>query len=126
MGGLGKTTLARKVYNSDKVKKHFNCRVWVYISNECRTKELLLGLLQNLMSNHDYESRSSNKIKKKGKKKHDEAVSNSQSQDISSLSDDELNYDDVLNYEAVSNSQSQDISSLSDDELKKRVWECLK
>jgi hypothetical protein len=58
MGGLGKTTLARKVYNSDKVKKHFNCRAWVYVSNECRTRELLLGLLQNLMHNHDYESRS--------------------------------------------------------------------
>ncbi|XP_045788301.1 putative disease resistance RPP13-like protein 3 isoform X2 [Trifolium pratense] len=97
MGGLGKTTLARKVYNSDKVKKHFNCRAWVSVSNECRTRELLLGLLQNLMPEHDYESRSGNKIKKKGKKKHNEAVSN-----------------------------SQGFSSLSDDELKKRVWEFLK
>ncbi|XP_045788307.1 disease resistance protein RPP13-like [Trifolium pratense] len=97
MGGLGKTTLARKVYNSDKVKKHFNCHAWVSVSNECRTRELLLGLLQNLMPEHDYESRSGNKIKKKGKKKHNEAVSN-----------------------------SQGFSSLSDDELKKRVWEFLK
>ncbi|CAJ2662727.1 unnamed protein product [Trifolium pratense] len=97
MGGLGKTTLARKVYNSDKVKKHFNCHAWVSVSNECRTRELLLGLLQNLMPEHDYESRCGNKIKKKGKKKHNEAVSN-----------------------------SQGFSSLSDDELKKRVWEFLK
>jgi Leucine-rich repeat (LRR) protein len=97
MGGLGKTTLARKVYNSDKVKKHFNCRAWVYVSNECRTRELLLGLLQSLMPNHDSESRSGNKNKKKGKKKHNEAVSN-----------------------------SQGFSSLSDDELKKRVREFLK
>ncbi|XP_045788308.1 disease resistance protein RPP13-like [Trifolium pratense] len=97
MGGLGKTTLARKVYNSDKVKKHFNCHAWVSVSNECRTRELLLGLLQKLMPKHDYESRNGNKIKKKGKKKHNEAVSN-----------------------------SQGFSSLSDDELKKRVWEFLK
>ncbi|XP_058769233.1 putative disease resistance RPP13-like protein 3 [Vicia villosa] len=95
MGGLGKTTLARKVYNSDEVKKHFNCRAWVYVSNECRARELLLGLLQNLMPNHNYECRSSNI--KKGEKKHKEAGNN-----------------------------SQDISSLSDDELKKRVRECLK
>ncbi|CAL5212636.1 unnamed protein product [Lathyrus oleraceus] len=58
MGGLGKTTLARKVFNSDEVKKHFNYRAWVYVSNECRARELLLGLLQNLMPNNDYEGRS--------------------------------------------------------------------
>ncbi|CAJ2662736.1 unnamed protein product [Trifolium pratense] len=97
MGGLGKTTLARKVYNSDKVKKHFHCRAWVYVSNDCKTRELLLSLLQYLMPGHDFESRCGNKIKKKGKKKHNEAVSN-----------------------------SQGFSSLSDDELKKRVWEFLK
>ncbi|KAK2435077.1 disease resistance protein RPM1 [Trifolium repens] len=85
MGGLGKTTLARKVYNSEKVKNHFNCRIWVYVSNECRVRELLLGILQNLMPNNAYECRSSNKKKSK---KHNEAVNNSQ--DISNLSDDEL------------------------------------
>ncbi|QCD88933.1 disease resistance protein RPP13-like [Vigna unguiculata] len=46
MGGLGKTILARKVYNDTQVKQHFKCRAWVYVSNECRVKELLLGLLK--------------------------------------------------------------------------------
>jgi hypothetical protein len=32
MGGLGKITLAKKIYNNDRVKSHFPCRVWVYIS----------------------------------------------------------------------------------------------
>ncbi|MCI18640.1 disease resistance protein, partial [Trifolium medium] len=76
MGGLGKTTLARKVYNSAKVKKHFNSRTWIYVSNECRVRELLIGIHQNLMST------------KRRSKKHNEAVNNSD--DISNLSDDEL------------------------------------
>ncbi|CAJ2679540.1 unnamed protein product [Trifolium pratense] len=77
MGGLGKTTLARKVYNSEKVKKHFNSLTWIYVSNECRVRELLMGIHQNLMSSN-----------KKKSKKHKEAVNNSD--DISNLSDDEL------------------------------------
>ncbi|KAF4399980.1 hypothetical protein G4B88_021194 [Cannabis sativa] len=34
MGGLGKTTLAKKVYNDDDVKNHFDCRAWVFISHQ--------------------------------------------------------------------------------------------
>ncbi|MED6224467.1 hypothetical protein PIB30_084384, partial [Stylosanthes scabra] len=49
MVGLGKTTLARKVYNSHEVKLYFGCHAWVYVSNECRVKELLLGLIKSLM-----------------------------------------------------------------------------
>ncbi|XP_068487736.1 disease resistance protein RPP13-like isoform X1 [Phaseolus vulgaris] len=64
MGGLGKTTLARKVYNNSEVKQHFECRAWVYVSNECRVRELLLGLLKHLMPNFDQQC----KDKKKGKK----------------------------------------------------------
>lgn len=49
MGGLGKTTLAKKVYNNNRVKNHFNCRAWVYVSNEFRAREILLGVLRCLM-----------------------------------------------------------------------------
>nr|XP_007131451.1 hypothetical protein PHAVU_011G014500g [Phaseolus vulgaris]ESW03445.1 hypothetical protein PHAVU_011G014500g [Phaseolus vulgaris] len=64
MGGLGKTTLARKVYNNSQVEQHFTCRAWVYVSNECRVRELLLGLLKHLMPNFEQQC----KDKKKGKK----------------------------------------------------------
>ncbi|XP_014522641.1 disease resistance protein RPP13-like [Vigna radiata var. radiata] len=53
MGGLGKTTLARKVFNNSQVKHHFYCHAWVYVSNECRVRELLLGLLKQLMPNFE-------------------------------------------------------------------------
>ena len=48
MGGLGKTTLARKIYNNNDVKNYFNFRRWVYVSQKYRIKELLLEILKGL------------------------------------------------------------------------------
>jgi hypothetical protein len=50
MGGLGKTTLARKIYNNDRVKSHFPCRVWVYVSEDFKINELLIEILKSQMS----------------------------------------------------------------------------
>ncbi|XP_047166606.1 disease resistance protein RPP13-like [Vigna umbellata] len=77
MGGLGKTTLARKVYNSNQVKNHFDCRAWVYVSNECRVDELLLGLLKNSMPKFEQQRRGNKKVKKSAK-------------DVNSLNEEEL------------------------------------
>ncbi|XP_030941895.1 disease resistance protein RPP13-like [Quercus lobata] len=48
MGGLGKTTLARKIYNNNDVKNYFNFRGWVYVSQEYRIRGLLLEILKGL------------------------------------------------------------------------------
>ncbi|XP_059440227.1 putative disease resistance RPP13-like protein 3 [Corylus avellana] len=48
MGGLGKTTLARKIYNNVGVKRHFECRAWVYVSQDFRIRELLLKILKEM------------------------------------------------------------------------------
>jgi hypothetical protein len=48
MGGLGKTTLARKIYNNLLVMRHFNCHVWVCVSQDFRIRELLLQILKEL------------------------------------------------------------------------------
>ncbi|KAK7340854.1 hypothetical protein VNO77_21570 [Canavalia gladiata] len=54
MGGLGKTTLARKIYNSNKVKNTFPCRAWGYVSNDYRPREFFLSLLKCLMPPSKY------------------------------------------------------------------------
>ena len=48
MGGLGKTTLARKIYNNIDGKNYFDVQGWVYVSQEYRIKDLLLEILKNV------------------------------------------------------------------------------
>ncbi|XP_034681337.1 putative disease resistance protein At1g50180 [Vitis riparia] len=46
MGGIGKTTLAKKIYNHSRVVDHFqSCRVWVYVSQDCRPRDIFQQIL---------------------------------------------------------------------------------
>ncbi|XP_071924935.1 putative late blight resistance protein homolog R1B-17 [Coffea arabica] len=45
MPGLGKTTLAKKVYNSPSVASHFHVRAWCCISQKHQRRQLLLDIL---------------------------------------------------------------------------------
>ncbi|XP_058788082.1 disease resistance protein RPM1-like [Vicia villosa] len=45
MGGQGKTTLAKKVFDSKDVVRHFNCRVWITVSQSYNVEELLRDML---------------------------------------------------------------------------------
>ena len=57
MGGLGKTTLAKKVYNQRDVHGHFDCKAWVYVSQEFRAREILLAIALQVMSLSDEEKK---------------------------------------------------------------------
>ncbi|KAA8539674.1 hypothetical protein F0562_026366 [Nyssa sinensis] len=50
MGGFGKTTLAKKIYNHDNVKRHFECHAWTFISQQYATRDVLLGILTKVFS----------------------------------------------------------------------------
>ncbi|CAN6566635.1 unnamed protein product [Malus baccata var. baccata] len=50
MGGSGKTTLAKQVYNGNEVKRHFDCFAWVCVSQQCQGKEVLEDILIKLTS----------------------------------------------------------------------------
>ncbi|KAI8004230.1 putative disease resistance protein [Camellia lanceoleosa] len=49
MGGLGKTTLARKVYHHQDVRCHFDAFTWVSISQQWQLKDVLQRILTKLI-----------------------------------------------------------------------------
>ncbi|KAE8718050.1 Disease resistance protein RPP8 [Hibiscus syriacus] len=48
MGGIGKTTLAKKVYKHVDVNRRFDCLAWVFISQQCNPREVLLDVLMKV------------------------------------------------------------------------------
>ncbi|XVE54607.1 hypothetical protein DITRI_Ditri03aG0095400 [Diplodiscus trichospermus] len=49
MAGLGKTTLAKKIYCSSNVKRYFDSCAWIYVSQEYKAGELLRDLCKKVM-----------------------------------------------------------------------------
>ena len=49
MGALGKTTLAKKVYNDNDVQQYVDCHAWIYVSQEHTIRELLQGIADCVM-----------------------------------------------------------------------------
>ncbi|XP_028124912.1 putative late blight resistance protein homolog R1A-3 [Camellia sinensis] len=48
MPGLGKTTLAKKVYNDPLIIYHFHIRAWINVSQEYRKRDVLLSLFYSI------------------------------------------------------------------------------
>ncbi|XP_062083466.1 putative disease resistance protein At1g50180 [Humulus lupulus] len=57
MGGLGKTTLARKVYHHPQVRDYFDCFAWASITQQCVVREIWEGILFGLISPNTKEKR---------------------------------------------------------------------
>ncbi|XP_027099950.1 putative disease resistance protein At1g50180 [Coffea arabica] len=49
MGGIGKTTLARKVYHHERLKHYFKGFAWVCVSQQWQPNDLLQGILLKLI-----------------------------------------------------------------------------
>ncbi|KAH0671781.1 hypothetical protein KY290_023967 [Solanum tuberosum] len=52
MAGLGKTALARKIYNSRSIIDHFDGRAWCSLSQTYNRRELLLQILKQITDDH--------------------------------------------------------------------------
>ncbi|KAL2485132.1 Disease resistance protein (CC-NBS-LRR class) family [Abeliophyllum distichum] len=48
MPGLGKTTLAKKIFLDPRIEYEFHTRVWVYVSQDCNRKEVFLAILEKI------------------------------------------------------------------------------
>ncbi|KAL5794594.1 hypothetical protein ACOSP7_003188 [Xanthoceras sorbifolium] len=48
MGGLGKTTLAKQVYDDSEVKKHFAIHAWIIVSRSFQMEDILKDMVQQL------------------------------------------------------------------------------
>uniref|UniRef100_A0A6N2M6X5 NB-ARC domain-containing protein n=1 Tax=Salix viminalis TaxID=40686 RepID=A0A6N2M6X5_SALVM len=48
MGGLGKTTLAQLVYNEERVKQHFDLKIWVCVSTDSNIKRLTRAIIESI------------------------------------------------------------------------------
>ncbi|CAM0947781.1 unnamed protein product [Alopecurus aequalis] len=48
IGGVGKTTLAQKIYNDEKIKGNFNKHAWICVSQEYNEVALLKEVLRNI------------------------------------------------------------------------------
>nr|ABA54554.2 disease resistance protein [Triticum aestivum] len=53
MGGAGKTTLARKVYTSSRVKEHFDTLAWVTVSQKFKGIDLLKDIMKQITGHKD-------------------------------------------------------------------------
>ncbi|XP_057435692.1 disease resistance protein RPM1-like [Lotus japonicus] len=54
MGGQGKTTLARKVFESKEVMANFDCRAWITVSQSYSVEGLLRDMLQQLDKGNNF------------------------------------------------------------------------
>ncbi|XVF17942.1 hypothetical protein REPUB_Repub10bG0168400 [Reevesia pubescens] len=48
MGGLGKTTIAQKVFNEREIEQHFDRRMWVSVSQKFTEEQIMRSMLRNL------------------------------------------------------------------------------
>uniref|UniRef100_A0A2N9FGY5 Uncharacterized protein n=1 Tax=Fagus sylvatica TaxID=28930 RepID=A0A2N9FGY5_FAGSY len=46
IGGVGKTTLVKKVYNNEKVAAHFDCCAWITVSQSYRMEKLFRDMIK--------------------------------------------------------------------------------
>ncbi|XP_050246238.1 disease resistance protein RPM1-like [Quercus robur] len=53
MGGLGKTTLTKKVYDHQRVRGHFDCHAWISVSQSYKIEDLLRSIIKQFCKDRE-------------------------------------------------------------------------
>ncbi|PHU08536.1 hypothetical protein BC332_20396 [Capsicum chinense] len=61
MGGIGKTTLARKVYDDSSIRPRFDTCAWVTVSEEYNERQVLLELVSSISRDRTYSNQEMSK-----------------------------------------------------------------
>ncbi|XP_060172241.1 putative disease resistance RPP13-like protein 3 [Lycium barbarum] len=56
MGGIGKTTLARKAYDDPQIINRFDIHIWLTISQEYKIRDLLLSVVSCILNENKEET----------------------------------------------------------------------
>lgn len=51
MGGVGKTTMAKQIWKDAKVEEHFDCKIWICVSDDFDTKRLSKEIIEHMGEN---------------------------------------------------------------------------
>ena len=74
IGGLGKTTLAQLVYNDENVKRNFEPKLWVCISDIFDIKRIVKEILEQLTETKHEESLEVEIVEQLKERKHEESL----------------------------------------------------
>ncbi|KDP41536.1 hypothetical protein JCGZ_15943 [Jatropha curcas] len=47
LGGIGKTTLAQIVYNDERLKRHFDLKIWACVNDDFDVEKIMLSILES-------------------------------------------------------------------------------
>ncbi|KAL8150653.1 hypothetical protein V2J09_020461 [Rumex salicifolius] len=64
MSGVGKTTLARKIYDNETIRTQFKKRTWIFVSEDFNLRRVLDEMLQSLTGNNQKLSNTDAMVKK--------------------------------------------------------------
>lgn len=49
MGGSGKTTLANSIYEDERIKNHFDCHIWITVSQKFNASDIMRKMVRHML-----------------------------------------------------------------------------